>query len=116
MVARLFATWLVVLCILPMTAPFATIGWTHDMGRADVVVGAGTTAADAPVAEPAAPDPDDDAALILERSDFSQQSKFCALLTVDYRDGAPVSSVFFAPLAPPSFAVDFQALQTILRL
>jgi hypothetical protein len=109
MVAKLCAALLVALCILPNTAPFQTLvlaDFTTGQ-RAD----AGTLTTHTSVT-----DPDDNDALVLERSHVSRQARLCALTVVASCDAAAVFAVFRPAVAPPTFILDLSRLKTVLRL
>ena len=111
MVARLVATFLLVLCILPVTAPFSTVDSTHPLGGQSPVTTIAPAATHASVA-----DSDDDDALVLERSTFLKHSRLCANMVVGFCDTVIVSALFLPSVAPPILSLDSPPLNTILRL
>jgi hypothetical protein len=111
MVAKLCAALLVALCILPNTAPFRTLVSADSLtGRhTDAVIGTLTT-------HTSVTDPDDDDALVLERSHVLLQSRLCALMAVASCDAAVVIGLFRPALAPATPTLSFSPLKTVLRL
>jgi len=108
MVAKFSATLLLVLCILPMTAPFSAVGELSAMTGHHDVAAIGTSAAGTSVA--------DDDVLVLERSRFLRQCQLCALV-IDAHVIATSSSASSAPpLASSAFAEGAVTLHSILRL
>jgi hypothetical protein len=110
-VAKLCAALLVVLCIMPMTAPFSTVGSTDSLsGRsADAVIGTLAT-------HTAVTDTDDNDALVLERLSFLRQPSLCALVVAASGDAPATVSAFFPSAGPPAFTIDSPPLKTVLRL
>jgi hypothetical protein len=109
---RLSAALLVALCILPTTAPFRTLVLTDSAtGRhADTVIGTMTTI------HTSVTDPDDDDALVLERSQVLRESRLCALMAVASGDAAVVIGLFRPALAAARFILSFSPLKTVLRV
>jgi hypothetical protein len=108
-VAKLCAALLVALCILPSTAPFSTDGPASVPLNTNAVIG--TLANHA-----SAMDPDDNDALMLERSHFLRQPRLFALMVVASCSAAAVSFRLRPAVAPTSFLPNCSSLKTILRL
>jgi hypothetical protein len=108
-VARLSAILLVVLCILPFTAPFSAISGP---GPSDLL----TTVTHDPAAQSAGSGESTDA-VALKRSNFLRQAKGCALaVVVTIRDPIVFVSVcLLHPVVPPA-VVGRSARSPILRL
>jgi hypothetical protein len=106
MVAKLSAVWLVVLCILPMTAPFSTLGSLSPVNH---------QSADAVIGEPHATFDSDDV-LALERSTFLQQSRLCATGIVAFHEIVLAETSFPPTDAQSSVTTDSRPRSTILRL
>ena len=109
MIARLSAAFLLVLCILPTTAPFSTDGPADSLGHgsADTTIGVLTPLA-------SVGNPDDDA-FARERSDFLRQSRLSALVVASC-DVAVVQAPFIRESPPTQFILDSPTLRTILRV
>lgn len=111
-VARLCAALLVVLCIVPTTAPFSTLGSADFLfGRsADAVIGTLAT-------HTSVTDTDDNDALVLERLHFLRQPILYALVGAASGDAAAaVPTAFFPGAGPSAFTIDSSPLKTVLRL
>jgi len=110
-VARLHAALLVVLCILPTTAPFSTLGSfdSSPSGNADTAIGGPETHA-------SVADADDNDTLLLERSHFLKQSRLCALIPVSSCDVAAVLFLSGPAVAPITFVLTSSSLPTVLRV
>jgi hypothetical protein len=108
MVRKFAAVWLVVLCVLPFTAPFATCGTcgtpndtTHDA--------VGTI-------ESAAVQSDDDSVVVVgERTSLAEQSRLCVGVAVASFDAASVVELILPPGASPSLTSHAPTL-SILRV
>jgi hypothetical protein len=107
-VAKLCAALLVALVILPNTAPFCTLVVADSPASRHAVIG---TTAHASVA-----DPDDDDALVLERSHVLFQSHLWALMSVASCEAAVVIGLFRPALAPTTFIRSVSPLKPILRV
>ncbi len=110
MVAKLFAALLVVLCVLPATAPFSTDGPADSLGSRDAGAAHGTAIDVALVG-----DPNDDA-VTLERADFLQQSRLCARVAASSSASHPVLEAFRVAITPTASTLDTPALLTVLRI
>jgi hypothetical protein len=111
MVPKLLAALLVVLCVLPVTAPFATVGPSSSLAGHETVATIGTLSAHTSVT-----DSDDDDALAIERATFLRESRLCAEVAVSFFETAFSRAPFVTPGAPHAFTIDSPPLKTILRL
>jgi hypothetical protein len=111
-VAKLCAALLVVLCIVPTTAPFSTLGSTDFLFGRSVDAMIGTLATHTSLT-----DTDDNDALVLERLHFLRQPILYALVVTASGDAAATVPTAFFPFAgPPAFTIDSPPLKAILRL
>ena len=103
---------IVVLCIVPTTAPFSTLGST------DLVFGRSADAViDASAGHASVDGTDDNDALLLERLPFLRHPILCALVVAAPDDAAAVvSTASFPPGGSRPFAIDSSPRHTILRV
>jgi|SRR6185436_12764453 len=111
MVAKAVATLLLVLCILPTTAPFSSVGSTNALGEHNPVTTISVAGDHSSVA-----DAGDEDALVLERSNFLKHSRLCASAVVGFCETASTFAPFLSPAARSTFALDLPPLRTVLRL
>lgn len=113
MIARLFAVWLVVLCILPTTAPFSAVPSAHPLSRHNTAVAIGTSVTPTSVTD----SDDDNDAVVLAPSAFLKQSRLRATVVVPTCGGTSSGvALFFAQGSPSAFTIDSPPLNTVLRV
>lgn len=113
MVAKLAAAVLLVLCILPSTAPFSSVGATPVLDGRHSHAAIQTSSSYTSLCHSYS---DDDDALVFERSTFLRHSRQYASMVVGFYESPSVCSPFLAAVAPLTSAVDSSLLSTVLRL
>jgi hypothetical protein len=112
MVGQFFAVALVVLCLLPGTAPFLTLDSMHSLGGPRAV--RANTSLETHASAKSLDDDDD--AIVLERSTILRQMRSRALVVAGSAETAGTSTAFLSSVAPPASADRRPSLKTILRV